>query len=146
MIAMGFCGPVAGYFIVKHGARRSIVFGNILGFSGFVLIFFHTRLWELFLGYGLLVGLATGFGGMVASTTVINNWFVKKRGMALSIFCPGGAANDHGAGDHENDRKSRMAHDRPCHSAPGVAVSRNSAGHIYQEQTSGSRAGAGRTR
>ena len=86
MIAMGLCGPLAGFFIVKHGARRSIFFGNILGFAGFVLIYFHTQLWELFLGYGLLVGLAVGFGGMLASTTVINNWFVKKRGMALSIF------------------------------------------------------------
>ena len=92
MIAMGLCGPIAGFFIVKHGARRSIIFGNILGFAGFVLIFFHTRLWELFLGYGLLVGLAVGFGGMLASTTVINNWFVKKRGMALSIFLGSGGA------------------------------------------------------
>ena len=92
MIAMGLCGPIAGFFIVKHGARRSIFFGNILGFAGFVLIFFHTRLWELFLGYGLLVGLAVGFGGMLASTTVINNWFVKKRGMALSIFLGSGGA------------------------------------------------------
>ncbi len=92
MVAMGLCGPIAGFFIVKHGARRSIFFGNILGFAGFVLIFFHTQLWELFLGYGLLVGLAVGFGGMLASTTVINNWFVKKRGMALSIFLGSGGA------------------------------------------------------
>jgi MFS family permease len=92
MIAMGLCGPLAGIFIVKHGARRSIVFGNILGFAGFLLIFLHTRLWELFLGYGLLIGLAVGFGGLLASTTVINNWFVKKRGMALSIFLGAGGA------------------------------------------------------
>ena len=92
MIAMGLCGPIAGFFIVKHGARRSIFFGNILGFAGFVLIYFHTQLWELFLGYGLLVGLAVGFGGMLASTTVINNWFVKKRGVALSIFLGSGGA------------------------------------------------------
>lgn len=92
MIAMGLCGPIAGFFIVKYGARRSIVFGNLLGFAGFVLIYFHTRLWELFLGYGLLIGLAAGFGGMLASTTVINNWFVKNRGMALSIFLGSGGA------------------------------------------------------
>jgi len=92
MIVMGLCGPIAGIFIVKHGARRSIIFGNILGCAGFLIIYVHTRLWELFLGYGLLVGLAVGFGGMLASTTVINNWFVKKRGMALSIFLGAGGA------------------------------------------------------
>jgi MFS family permease len=92
MIVMGLCGPVAGFFIVKHGARRSIIFGNILGVAGFLLIFLHTRLWELFLGYGLLIGLAVGFGGLLAATTVINNWFAKKRGMALSIFLGAGGA------------------------------------------------------
>lgn len=90
MIVMGLSGPVAGYFIVKYGARRSILLGNILGFSGFILLFFHTRLWELFLGYGLLIGAGAGFGGMLASTTVINNWFVKKRALALSIFLGSG--------------------------------------------------------
>jgi MFS family permease len=92
MIAMGICGPVAGFFIVKHGARKSILLGNLLGFGGFLLIFAHSRLWELFLGYGLLIGLGAGFGGMLASTTVINNWFVKKRGFALSIFLGSGGA------------------------------------------------------
>lgn len=92
MIVMGLCGPAAGIFIVKYGARRSIIFGNILGCAGFLIIFLHTKLWELFLGYGLLIGLAVGFGGMLATTTVINNWFVKKRGMALSIFLGSGGA------------------------------------------------------
>jgi len=86
LIAMGLCGPIAGFFIVKYGARLSMILGNILGFAGLFLLFLHTRLWELFLGYGLLIGLGAGFGGMLASTTVINNWFVKRRGLALSIF------------------------------------------------------------
>jgi cyanate permease len=92
MISMGLCGPISGYLIVKYGARRCIIFGNLLGFAGFLTIYFHTRLWELFLGYGLLIGSAVGIGGMLASTTVINNWFVKKRGMALSIFLGSGGA------------------------------------------------------
>jgi MFS family permease len=92
MIAMGLCGPVAGFFIVKYGARRSMVLGNILGCAGFLLLFFHSRLWELFLGYGVFIGMGAGFGGLLASTTVINNWFVKKRGFALSIFLGSGGA------------------------------------------------------
>jgi len=98
MIVMGLCGPLAGIFIVKYGARRSMILGNLLGFAGFVIIYLHTQLWQLFLGWGLLVGLAVGFGGMLASTTVINNWFVKKRGMALSIFLGSGGAAGMGMG------------------------------------------------
>jgi len=86
MLALGLCGPIAGIFIMKFGARKAMVLGNFLGFSGFFLLYFHSHLWQLFLGYGLLVGTAAGLGGMLASTTVINNWFVKKRSVALGLF------------------------------------------------------------
>ncbi|MBN2320481.1 MAG: MFS transporter [Acidobacteria bacterium] len=85
LMAMGFCGPVAGFFIMKFGARRAIVLGNFLGFAGFFLLYFHSYLWQLFLGQGLLVGTAAGLGGMLATTTVVNNWFVKKRSLGLGI-------------------------------------------------------------
>jgi MFS family permease len=86
MIVLGICGPLAGSFIVKYGAKRSIVMGNILGCLGFFMLFFHSHLWELFLGYGVLVGVGAGFGGLLASTTVINNWFIKRRSLALGVF------------------------------------------------------------
>ncbi len=90
MIAMGLCGPFAGVFIFKYGARRSMVLGNSLGMLGFLLMFFHNQLWQLFLGYGLLVGVAAGLGGMLSGMTVINDWFVNRRAMALSLFMGSG--------------------------------------------------------
>ncbi len=90
MIAMGLCGPIAGIFIFKYGARRAMVLGNSLGFLGFVLVYFHNQLWQLYLGYGLLMGVAAGLGGLLATTTVINNWFVKKRRLALSLLLGSG--------------------------------------------------------
>jgi MFS family permease len=86
MISLGLCGPLAGLFITKFGARRAILLGNALGCIGFLLLFFLSRLWMLFLGYGVLVGAAAGFGGLLSSTTVLNSWFVKKRSLALGIF------------------------------------------------------------
>ncbi|MBN2241942.1 MAG: MFS transporter [Acidobacteria bacterium] len=86
LIVMGICGPLAGAYIARHGARRSIVIGNFLGFLGFLLLFAHTNLWQLFAGFGLLIGLGVGFGGLLASTTVINDWFVQKRALALSVY------------------------------------------------------------
>jgi MFS family permease len=90
VISLGLCGPAAGFFIVKFGAKRSILMGNCLGCLGFLLLFFHNHLWELFLGYGVLVGLASGFGGLLASTTVLNSWFIKKRSFALGVFLGSG--------------------------------------------------------
>jgi MFS family permease len=92
LMAMGFCGPVAGFFIMKFGARRAIVLGNFFGFAGFFLLCFHSHLWQLFLGQGLLVGTAAGLGGMLATTTVVNNWFVRKRSLGLGIALGTGGA------------------------------------------------------
>jgi MFS family permease len=92
MVTLGLCGPAAGAFIVKYGARRAILLGNCLGLLGFLLLFFHSELWELFLGFGVLAGLAGGFGGLLAATTVINHWFVKKRSVALGIYLGSGGA------------------------------------------------------
>jgi MFS family permease len=85
MIVMGICGPLAGIFIVKYGAKRALVFGNLLGCVGFFLLSLHNRMWELYLAYGILVGLGAGFGGLLASTTVLNNWFIRRRSLVLGI-------------------------------------------------------------
>jgi MFS family permease len=85
MAAMGICGPIAGSFIVKYGPKRVIFWGNVLGAAGFALMYFHSHLWELYLAYGLLIGMGVGFGGLLATNTVICNWFVKKRSIALGV-------------------------------------------------------------
>jgi MFS family permease len=36
-------------------------------------------------GFGIFIGIGFSLGGMLAVMTVLNNWFVKKRTMALSI-------------------------------------------------------------
>jgi MFS family permease len=92
MAALAVCGPLAGFFIVKYGAKRSILLGNVLGFAGLLLLFVHNKLWQLYLGWGLLIGFAAGFGGLLALTTVINNWFVKKRATAISRYLASGTA------------------------------------------------------
>lgn len=90
LIVMGLCGPLAGMFIMKYGARRAVVMGNVVGALGFLILSFHWHLWELYLAYGVLIGFGAGFGGLLSSTTVINNWFVKKRSLALGIFLGAG--------------------------------------------------------
>jgi MFS family permease len=90
MMLMGICGPIAGSFIVKYGAKHALVLGNVVGCIGFTMLFLQSHLWELFVAQGILLGAGAGFGGLLASTTVINNWFIKKRRLALSIFLGSG--------------------------------------------------------
>jgi MFS transporter, OFA family, oxalate/formate antiporter len=90
MIVIGIASPWAGAFVARHGARRAIVIGSILCILCFVSASFHTQLWQLYLVYAVLFGLGGSLSGMMAMTTIANNWFVKKRTLALSILLTAG--------------------------------------------------------
>ena len=85
MILTGLAAPIVGIFIMKKGVKAALIVGNLLSIAGLILVSFQQHIWQLFVGYGVLVGLGMSLGGMLATMTVINNWFVIKRPMALSI-------------------------------------------------------------
>jgi MFS family permease len=91
MIVAGIASPLAGLCIAKYGARAVIAIGALLSIFCFVFVSFHTKLWELYVAYGLLLGIGCCFCGILAMTTIANNWFVKKRSLALSILLTAGA-------------------------------------------------------
>jgi MFS family permease len=85
VILSGLAAPLVGVFIMKHGTRRAIVIGNLMSIAGLVLLAFQHHIWQLYVGVGVLLGLGVAIGGMLAMMTVLNNWFVMKRTVALSI-------------------------------------------------------------
>ena len=85
MILPGIAAPMVGFYLMKQGAKRAILIGNIINVCGLVLLAYQNQIWQLYLGFGALVGIGLSFGGMLAMMTVINNWFVLKRPLALSI-------------------------------------------------------------
>jgi MFS family permease len=85
LVLMGLTAPLVGIYIMKKGVKTAIVLGNLFSVAGLVLVSFQQHIWQLFLGYGVLIGLGMSIGGSLATMTVINNWFIIKRPMALSI-------------------------------------------------------------
>ncbi len=85
MILSGLAAPLVAIFIMKQGSKRAIVIGNLMCIAGLVLLAYQNHLWQLYLGVGVLLGLGVSIGGMLAMMTVINNWFIMKRPLALSI-------------------------------------------------------------
>jgi MFS family permease len=69
----------------KFGARFTIFLGNLLAGFGVASLYFVNEIWQLYLIY-IFIGAAAGFGGYIACTTIANNWFVKKRSLAMSII------------------------------------------------------------
>ena len=90
MVVQGLVMPFAGVFVMRYGAKKVLAAGGILSVLCFVAASFHTSLWELYLAYGILFGVGGSLCGMLAMTTIANNWFVKKRSLALSILLTAG--------------------------------------------------------
>ena len=48
MIVIGIASPFAGMFIARYGVRRAVVIGNIACLASFVILSFHSQLWQLY--------------------------------------------------------------------------------------------------
>jgi OFA family oxalate/formate antiporter-like MFS transporter len=84
-------GPLVGYLIDRFDPRVMMVVGTLLAGLGFVLLAFtHSYVVFLLVFMGLLtLGFQAGFNH--ASMAAVNNWFRKKRGLAMSIVQTGQA-------------------------------------------------------
>ena len=84
-------GPIAGYLIDRFDIRMMMVLGAALSGLGFVLLAFTHSYISFLLVFTFL--LASGFqvGFNHASMAAVNNWFLTKRGLAMSILQTGQA-------------------------------------------------------
>jgi MFS transporter, OFA family, oxalate/formate antiporter len=77
-----------GSLVIRHGPRPLMLGGAVLSGLSFMLLGYADRLWLFYILYGSIFLGNSALGGVVAST-VVNNWFVKKRGRALGMATSG---------------------------------------------------------
>jgi len=85
ILCFGLPSPLYGIFVKRFGPRFTCILGNLLAGIGIAGVSLVQDVWHLYFFY-VLIGVGGGFGGYIAATTVINNWFIKKRSLALGIF------------------------------------------------------------
>lgn len=90
LLASGLPGPLIGASIDRFGPRLNMILGNCLVSVGLVSMSFATEVWQLYLFFGILVGLGTGFGMYIPCTTIVNNWFVKRQALAMALLLSAG--------------------------------------------------------
>ncbi len=81
----GFESPLSGWVTDKFGPRGVTLTGLFLVGLGLVLMNFINSLWAFIVVWGVIVGTGSNLGVTLPTVTAITNWFVKKRGLALSI-------------------------------------------------------------
>jgi MFS family permease len=85
-LVWGLAGIPTGQFIDRHGARKVMAVGALLGAGCLALLSTATQLWQFYVLWGLGLGLAVGLTSQLAAITVVTNWFYIRRGMALGLF------------------------------------------------------------
>ena len=90
-IVGGVLGPVAGHSVARYGARKMMVLFNILAALGLFGMSLIRELWQVYLCFGVMAGLGIAFAEFIPITTVINNWFIHRRSLAMGfLFASGG--------------------------------------------------------
>lgn len=77
-------GVVTGWLIVRFGERKVLLAGGVLASAALVLASFAQELYQLYISYGVVLGIAFSWLQPPA-IMVIQRWFVKKRALATAI-------------------------------------------------------------
>jgi MFS family permease len=86
ILLYGLMGPFAGALMQRFGVRRTVMTAMAALAACVALATRITQAWQLMLIWGIGVGLATGSVAIVLGATIVNRWFVARRGLALGVL------------------------------------------------------------
>src|SRR3984893_619341 len=91
LVLFRLIGPFAGAFMARFGIRRVVVGALITIATGVALTSVMTSLWQLYLLWGVVVGVGAGCMASVLAAVVANRWFVARRGLVVGVLTAAGA-------------------------------------------------------
>lgn len=82
----GLTAPFAAALMERFGVRRVVSIALVLVAIGSGLTTLMWAPWQLWLLWGLFVGVGTGAMALVLGSVIANRWFVTRRGLVTGIF------------------------------------------------------------
>lgn len=93
LVIYGLTAPFAAALMERFGIRRVVAAALVLVALGSGLTVVMTAAWQLWLLWGVAVGVGTGAMALVLGSLVANRWFVEsRRGLVTGVFSAAGAA------------------------------------------------------
>jgi len=84
-LAGGLEAPLAGGLVDRFGPRFLIAIGMFIAGLGLILMNFINSLWTFYVVWGVILGTGINIGLQIPIDKAITSWFVKNRGIALSV-------------------------------------------------------------
>lgn len=85
---IGMMGLIFGRKVDQYGPKPVLVFGAVVMGCGLTLLGRITALWQLYAVY-LIMAVGYGCSALLPINTLITNWFIRRRGFAMSITMTG---------------------------------------------------------
>ena len=85
-LLFGLMAPFAAALIDRYGVRRIVVLAQGLVLVGLVSVLFVDSVWQLAIGWGLLIGVGTGMTALVLGALLTTRWFATRRGLVMGIL------------------------------------------------------------
>jgi len=80
----GIAGMFVGRYIDKYGPKPVLLLGSLVTGISLLLLSFISTIWQLYAVY-LLMAIGWCGTSLVPVNTLITNWFIRKRGFAMSL-------------------------------------------------------------
>ena len=81
----GLIGPLTGWLIDRYGVRRLMFIGTLMTGIGYVWLAQTNTFLAFLLVYLFVISIGASSSFMQASTSALNTWFARRRGMVMSI-------------------------------------------------------------
>jgi len=88
MVVHGIFSIIMGTLSDKYGPHKVVAGSTVLTALGYMLIYFVSAPWHLYLFFGIFVGIGMG-AAYVPPCSAVTKWFTARRGLALGIVGAG---------------------------------------------------------
>lgn len=91
MAVFAFSLVVIGKLYDRYGPKWVIIGSTLFLTAGYILTSCVQSLWQFLLGYGVVAAIGLGGTSVPIVATLMSKWFVKQRGLAVSLALCGGS-------------------------------------------------------
>jgi MFS family permease len=85
-VLFGLLGPFAAIFMSRFGIRAVVCTALTMVAGGLALATLATQLWQLFLLWGVVLGVGSGMTALVLGAVVASRWFTHRRGLVIGLL------------------------------------------------------------
>jgi len=82
----GLMAPFSALLMDRFGIRNVVCVALALIAGSMAVATVATQLWQLFIAWGLMLGIGSGMTAMVLAALVANRWFTARRGLVIGLL------------------------------------------------------------